>query len=193
MYRARLFLLPILFFAAFATACGDPPDREMQQAQAAIDAAKAGGADVYAHDEFTAAQEALQHANEAVAQRDYRLALNNALDARERAQNAAKEAGDGKAAARADAERSVAAAGAALVEARSRLKAAEAARVSARALNEHRRALTGAEQSVQKARAELAKGDYLGANESAKDVTPRLQAIARDLGTASAAPARRHR
>ena len=38
-------------------------------------------------------------------QRDYRLALNHALDSRERAQNAAKQAADGKAAARAEADR----------------------------------------------------------------------------------------
>ena len=71
-------------------ACGgEPPDKEMQQAQGAIDAARAAGADQYAHEEFAAAQEALTHANEAVEQRDYRLALNHALDSRERAQNAA--------------------------------------------------------------------------------------------------------
>jgi len=192
--RARVaFLAGAIASGVTTGACGDPPDKEIQQAQGAIDTAKAAGADLYAVDEFKAAQEALQHANEAVAQRDYRLALNNALDARERAQNAAKEAGDRKAAARADAERSVAAASVALVDARSRLKAAEAARVPARALNEPRRALTGAEESVQKARAELEKGDYLGAIESAKTVTPRLQAIARNIETASAAPARRHR
>ena len=73
-------------------ACGDPPDKEMQQAQGAIDAARAAGADQYARDEFTAAEDALKRAHEAVDQRDYRQALNNALDARERAQTAAKEA-----------------------------------------------------------------------------------------------------
>ncbi|HEY6830621.1 MAG TPA: DUF4398 domain-containing protein, partial [Gemmatimonadaceae bacterium] len=126
--RARVaFLAGAIASAVTVGACGDPPDKEIQQAQGAIDTAKAAGADLYAADEFKAAQEALQHANEAVAQRDYRLALNNALDARERAQNAAKEAGDHKAAARADAERTVAAASVALVDARGRLKAAEAA------------------------------------------------------------------
>src|SRR4029078_2966791 len=81
-------------------ACGDPPEKEMQQAQGAIDAARAAGADRYAVEEYTAATEALKNARIAVEQRDYRLALNHALDSLERAQEAARQAADGKAAAR---------------------------------------------------------------------------------------------
>ena len=67
----------------FTTACGgDPPDKEMQQAQGAIDAARAAGAAVYATEELAAAQLALTRAEEAVSARDYRLALNHALDSR---------------------------------------------------------------------------------------------------------------
>ena len=79
----------------------------MQQAQGAIDAARAAGADAYAHTEFTAAQDALKQAREAAGQHDYQSALNHALDSRERAQNAAKEAADRKATARGDAERAM--------------------------------------------------------------------------------------
>ena len=88
--RARL--LPALCLALFVTiGCGgEPPDKEMQQAQGALDAARAAGADRYATEEFTAATLALVNAKEAVDQRDYRLALNHALDSRERAQNAAR-------------------------------------------------------------------------------------------------------
>ena len=59
----------------------------------------------YARDEFAAAQDLLKRAGEAVAQRDYRLALNYALDSREQAQNAARLAADGKASARVEADR----------------------------------------------------------------------------------------
>ena len=75
-----------------AASCGDPPDKELQQARSAIESARTAGAEVYARDEFGAAETALKSATEAVDQRDYRLALNRALDARERAQNAEKEA-----------------------------------------------------------------------------------------------------
>src|SRR5437879_3374387 len=124
-------LLPVLFAAAVvAAACGEPPEKEMQQAQGAIDAARAVGADEYAHDEFVGAQDALKHAREAVDQRDYRLALNHAIDSRERAQNAAKTAADRRGAARATAESAIGAAAAALADARLKLKAAESARIA---------------------------------------------------------------
>ena len=67
----------------------------------------------------------MKRANEAVEQRDYRLALNNALDARERAQNAAKQAADGKAVARTEAEHALGMTTSALNDAHVRLRSAE--------------------------------------------------------------------
>ena len=64
-------------------ACGTPPHKEMDQAQGAIDAARTAVDDRYAPDEFRAAERSLTLANEAVSQRDYRLALNHALESRE--------------------------------------------------------------------------------------------------------------
>src|SRR3954471_17913851 len=122
----RRCLVSLAVLAAMGgVACGDPPDKEMQQAQGAIDAARAAGADQYAKEEFTAAEDALKRSHDAVAQRDYRQALNTALDARERAQLAAKEAAERKAVARTDAERALADADAALRDARGTLKTAE--------------------------------------------------------------------
>jgi hypothetical protein len=98
----------------------------MQQAQGAIDAARAVGAEEYAHEEFVAAQDALQHAHEAADDRDYRLARNHALDSRERAQTAAREAADRKATLRLSADRAITAAAAAIARADARAKAADA-------------------------------------------------------------------
>src|SRR3989442_15604446 len=135
MSRSRAGVCPIVIIVSMmAAACGEPPEKEMQQAQGAIDAARAVGADEYAHDEFVAAQDALKHAREAVDQRDYRLALNHAIDSRERAQNAAKEAADHKAVARGDADRALTDAVGALNEARAKLKAAETRRAPAATL-----------------------------------------------------------
>src|SRR3954451_16472835 len=123
MRRLRRALVSFAVVAAMAgAACGDPPDKEMQQAQGAIDAARAAGADQYAREEFTAAEDALKRSHEAVDQRDYRQALNTALDARERAQAAAKESVNRKAIARADATKALADADAALHNSRARLK-----------------------------------------------------------------------
>ena len=174
-------------------ACGDPPEKEMQQAQGAIDAARAAGADRYAQDEFAAAQTALQKAKDAVADRDYRLALNHALDSREQAQNAAKDAADHKAAARTDADRAVNAAMAALNDAHTKLKAAETAHVPPRTLIEPRRVITDAETDVQKARTLFGQGDYLGVLDVLRPLTPRLHDVTHTLDTAAATPVRRRR
>src|SRR5258706_6960077 len=101
--------LPACIVAAvLVTACGDPPNKEMDQAQGAIDAARAAGADRYATSEYTAATDTLKRAQDAVAQRDYRQALNEALDSREHAQNAAPEAADTQRQVRGEGERDIA-------------------------------------------------------------------------------------
>ena len=81
-----------------STACSEPPQKEIDRAQAAIDAARAAGAEHYAPESFTAATDRAPQAHEAVAQRDYRLALTRALDASDRAQEAREAAAEGKAA-----------------------------------------------------------------------------------------------
>lgn len=192
MSSSRRLLLSLAVVAAVAgAACGDPPDKEMQQAQGAIDAARAAGADQYAREEFTAAEDALKRSHDAVGQRDYRQALNNALDARERAQAAAKESVNKKAIARADATKALLDAEGALHDARARLKTAESARAAARILSAGRKAIDAGESAVQKARTAFDKGDYLGSMEAAHSVAPLLTPAARDLEAAAAAGGRR--
>jgi hypothetical protein len=179
----RLLLSFAVLAALMGAACGSPPDKEMQQAQGAIDAARAAGADQYAKDEFTAARDAFKRAQDAVGQRDYRLALNNALDALEHAQNAAKEAADRKGTARAGAERALADATTALDE----------ARPAARPVAAARRAIADSDSAVQEARTQFGQGDYLAVTEAAAAATARLRAVARDLeGAAPPATRRRH-
>jgi hypothetical protein len=146
--------------AVSAAGCGEPPDREMQQALGAIDAARAAGAEEYATEEFRAAQQALERANEAVGLRDYRLALNHALDSRERAQNSAKLAAEGRAAARVEADHALTALAGALAGAQTLLKNAEAARAPARTLAEPRRTLASTERRLQEARTAFEQGAY---------------------------------
>ena len=190
----RRFLLSSAVVAAMmGAACGDPPDKEMQQAQGAIDAARAAGADQYAHEEFAAAEDALKRSHEAVEQRDYRQALNTALDARERAQAAAKESVNAKATARADATQALAVADAALHGARAKLKIAEAAHAPARALASARKAIDNGENAVQEARAAFDKGEYLAAIDTARGVPAQLAPTTHDLeGAAAGGGRRRH-
>ena len=182
----------VIIVSMMAAACGEPPEKEMQQAQGAIDAARAVGADEYAHDEFVGAQDALTHAREAVDQRDYRLALNHALDSRERAQNAAKTAADRRGAARAAAERTIAEATAALADARLKLKAAEGAHIAPAKIAGARTTLADGDHALQEARAAFGRGEYTAANNATTAATPRLRAAARDLDVMiTAAPHRR--
>ena len=190
--RCRL-LSAVIVAAVTAGACGDPPDKEIQQAQGAIDAAKAAGADLYARDELAAAEKAVKDANTAVNDRDYRLALNNALDAREHAQTAAKQAADGKAAARSDAERVLRDAEIALAEARARLKTAETVRVPPRTLNDARRLIADGDSTVQKARAAFDRGDYLAVPVTIAGVTRRLAVTAHSLDAVAVPAVKRRR
>ena len=86
----------------------------------------------------TAATSALQKAHDAVDQRDFRQALGYALDARERAKDAARQAADGKARARAPPRRRIADIAARIQQLEARLKAADAARVPSRELQDSR-------------------------------------------------------
>jgi hypothetical protein len=190
--RAVLYLLFVI--GAFsAAACSAPPDKEIQQAKSAIDAARAAGADQYAREELAAAQEALKRSAEAVEERDYRLALSHALDSRERAETAAKEAADQKATARTNADRAVASASAALVDLRARLKAAEAGKAPARLLAEVHQTVSDVDRRMQETRAAYEHGDYTAVTTAAKDASARLEkgALALRNVPRPAAPRRR--
>lgn len=194
MSSSRSVLLSLAVIAAMmGPACGNPPDKEMQQAQAAIESARAAGAGPFARAEFAAAEDALKRSHDAVAQRDYRLALNAALDARERAQIAAKQATEEKAAARADAERALAEADAALHESRAKLRAAETARASAKVLVAARKAIADGETAVQEARTALGQGDYVAAADRSRSAAARLQGTTRDLDAVPTTGVRRRR
>lgn len=166
----------------------------MNQAQGAIDTARAAGAAEYATEEFNAAVEALQRSEAAVADGDYRLALNHALDSRERAQNAAKLAVEGRAQARGDAERVVAEVSALLTRAEARLADPEVGRVPRRALAAPRATIESASTTLQEARAALAADDYAGAITAIDGVAADLQAALAAIDRAvSAQPASRRR
>ena len=129
------------FTALMAGCSDDPPTKEIQQAQQAIDTARDAGAAQYATQEFTAAEGALKRAQDSVTGNDYRQALNDALDARDRAQTAAKDTAERKAVAKTDADRALHDAALAVIDAHARLRAAENARRPLRVLVPVRRSL----------------------------------------------------
>ncbi|MGC4081326.1 MAG: DUF4398 domain-containing protein [Vicinamibacterales bacterium] len=188
-------LLPALALALLITiGCGgEPPDKELQQAEGALAAALTAGADKYAADEYAAAKASLTNAREAVTQRDYRLALDRALDSREHAQIAAKQAADGKAAARTAAERALTSAQADFDAVETKLKAAESVRAAARLLIGPRATLDTARNALQEARATFDRGDYLEVPGKARSATASLPGVSEAIETATAPAARRRR
>jgi hypothetical protein len=186
-------LIVLLCTLALSAACSEPPQKEIDRAQGAIDAARAAGAERYAPTEFTNATTALQQAHDAVAQRDYRLALSRALDASERAQQSARQAADSKAQVRSEAEALVATTATAHQQLVSAAKAAEAARVPAATLAAARHTATRTDAALQKARALLKAEQYLEAKDALKGATERVGAQIRVLNDAQKQRAARKR
>lgn len=184
-----------LFIAILSAGCGEPPHKEMNQAQGAIDAARSAGADKFAVDELTAAVEALKRSDEAAAAGDYRQALNHALDSRERAQNAARLAVDGRANARGQAEAAVAELATLLSRAYAQLKRkdVDTPRLAAR-LRAPKATVAAADQKLQDARAALKIEDYPAVTKALNGAAADLQAALAEIDAAgSSRPAPRRR
>jgi hypothetical protein len=177
-----------LAFALAAGACAEPPNKEMHQAQGAIEAARAAGAERYAAAELAAAVKALAQADTAATQRDYRLALNYALDSRERAQSAAREAATGRASARSRAERLLAEVTTALATATGRLEAAKTAKLADDVLAAPRDQIAAVQEAVQEAGTALGREDYLGAAQALEGRADAVRAAIASIDAAIAAP-----
>jgi hypothetical protein len=189
----RWFAPAILTLALIAAACAEPPNTEMDQAQGALDAARAAGAEQYAPEEYRAAADALKRSQDAVAQSDYRLALNHALDSRERAQNAARLAADGKAQVRGEADRILLEVTGPIVQANARLEAARRARVPRRLLAAPAQEVATISEEVQKAREMLGAGNYLEARDLLQALKLRMQKTMAAIDRAANPPAARRR
>jgi hypothetical protein len=189
--RTLLFLLP--FILILTAACAEPPGKEMNQAQGAIDAARAAGADKFAAEEFTAAVDALKRSEEAVKAGDYRQALSHALDSRERAQNAAKMAVDSRADARGSAERAATEVATLLARADARLKDPAVARLPRATLNGPRATIGSATKALQEARSALANDDYASVNKALQGVAAQVQAALTAIDAAASPVGQRKR
>lgn len=166
----------------------------MNQAQGAIDAARAAGADRFAADEFGAAVAALTRSEEAAAAGDYRQALSHAIDSRERAQSAAKMAVEARANSRGEAERAIAEVATLLNRAEAQLKNPEIARLSRRTLRDPQTTIESAHKALQEARSALEKEDYARVGTALGSLSGELQAALDQIDAAvSPAPARRAR
>jgi hypothetical protein len=183
-----------LVIVILSASCAEPPNKEINQAQGAIDTARAAGADRFASAEFSAATDAFKRSEEAVAARDYRLALNHAIDSRERAQSAAKMAVEGRANARGQAERAIAEVATLISRAKAQLKDPDIAQLNGRTLRTPRATVAAAEKMLQEARSALAKEDYATVTKALNGAAANLQAALTEIdAVASPGASRRKR
>jgi hypothetical protein len=188
----------LVFALLLLAGCADPPTKEISRAQGALDAARAAGAADYATEEFRAAETSLDRSLQFVDERDYRQALSFALDARERAQVAARQAADEKARVRTEADRLLRASEAGLEQARGRLATAAEARVTRAALAGPKKAVDGAASAVESARTAFDQGSYRQSIEALAPVGDSLEKATSEIDAAIEArqarrPARRRR
>ena len=173
--------------------CADPPHKEMDQAQGAIDAARAAGAEQYAAAEFTAATQALKQSNEAVTARDYRLALNYALESREQAQNAARTAADTRAKLRGDVERSIAEAKSLIAQARARMDGPSGAQIPRATRRTVQSRLKQLEGELQKVDASVQAEKYMEADQLLMGIKQRIQSVVTTISRGPSSQSSRRR
>jgi Domain of unknown function (DUF4398) len=173
--------------------CSEPPQKEIDQAQAALDAAKAADADTYAPDEYHAAATALQKSHTSVDQRDYREALNFAIDARQRAGEAAKQAGIAKGHTRATAEKLVTECSTRVSQLDTDIKVAEQARVAPRDLRSAKTTLADAEKTLQETRRSMEAGKYAEVASALTEVRRKLDAAIAAVDALRQRPPKRRR
>lgn len=177
----RCLLLGLLLLSV--AGCSEPPQKEIDQAQSEIDAARTAGADVYAADEFAGATVTLQKARDAVGQRDYRQALSYALDARQRAQEAVRLVPEARAKAKAVADAAYASVNDRADRVDTLLREAVEAKVPARELHDPRETLAAARTSLQEARTLIDNGKFAEAAALLPKVRENLDLAARTISS----------
>jgi hypothetical protein len=182
----RRFVLAVLLTAA--ASCSSPPTKEHDQAEAALAAARAADAASYAADDLQGAQAALDKYDQAVGQHDYRQALSDAIDARDRAYEAARQATALKATARQQLQAAVTSLDGLLKAATARLTSPAPPRLTPVAADRLRTASRTATTALQEARTRLDSGHY---REGLAAIQPAIEDLQK--AATSAEPGRRGR
>lgn len=172
-------LCAVLAVSLIAGGCAEPPQREIDQAQAAIEVAVSAGADRFASEALVGARTALMQARDAVNQRDYKLALSHALDSREKAQTAARAAGEARTALGQQVQASLAAVTA--LHEKASTAVADAKGLPRARLRRVRAAESKLTQSVQEARAAVDAQEYDKAQALLAGLSKELEAFLADL------------
>ena len=168
--------------------CSEPPQKEIDEAKSAIDAARAAGAEQYAAEEYGGATATLEKARTAVNERDYRQALSYAIDARQRAIEASRTVPEARARAKAAAETELKNIADSVAHLNAVLRAAGDAGVRGQEMLPAHDALLAATPVLQEARTALDARKYAEANAVLRGVREKLDTEARALSSISQRP-----
>ena len=163
--------------------CSEPPQKEIDEARSAIEAAQAAGAETYAADEYVGATAALQKARAWVDERDYRQALSYAIDARQRAIEASHLVPEARERSKAAADAELKKTAESVTHLESVLRAVQDAGGSAQELRAPRQTLEAANGALQEARTALDARKYAEANVRLRGVRENVDAAARSAAS----------
>ena len=185
-------LVPGALLILAAAGCEQPPTREIEAAQAQVDAARKEGAEQYAADRWRDAQTAMQQARDRMAAKDYRGALSSANAAAERARSAQQAVRSARALARGRTETTQAEIRAALEEIDTIRQEAAAAKVPEDVFAEFAPRIADAQAGLQRITEALAT-DALKAQSEAAELKTRCADLPTALRQAQAKWLAEHR
>ena len=161
--------------------CAQPPTKEMNDAQSALDAAKRAEADIYVADTYMAAKKALDDARAKAGenQKDYEGAKASAIRAKELADQARSQVDAAKQKIRSQAQAIIDRISSGMADARASLNNAPSGKGADENLDQLRSDLGQAEASLSSARSNIGSGklkDALAQAQSAEGKFSRVQA-----------------
>lgn len=191
--------LVLVAMVAALAGCAKAPDAELQAAQSALDAAKAAGAETYAPESLSRAEDTLAQAQAEIdAQNDkfalfrsYQRATELLAQAKTEAEQAQADAEAGKEQARREAQGALEQARTALDSATAALETAPRGKGAGADIEAMRADLEALTQSLAEAEAAFAAEDYLNAKSKAEEVQQQAAAIEADIAQAKARTGRR--
>jgi len=189
--RSKTFLavVALLFTLALIAGCAKAPQEVVDSAKAAVEAARAEGADRYLPELFNAAQDSLNAAMAEVEAQNSKFALTRNYDRATALLNAAltaaNSAKDGVAAkkeeVKAEAQNLLTSAQAAVEETKKLLPKASKGKDERAALEQIQTELSGAEASLAEANNALTSGDFIGARDKVKAASEKVASLKQEL------------
>lgn len=182
--RSVLTMGLVLSLALVFVGCAQPPEEEINAAQAALDGAKRAEADIYAPEAYSAAKQALDDSRSKVEQKDFEGAKASALRAKEQADQAKSLADAAKPKVRDEAQALVARLTPVLSDAKSAAGNAPQGKGADEDLDQLRSDLGQAEASLSSAQNSLGAGKFKDALDQAKSADGKLSQVQASLQTA---------